>query len=63
MFVTYKSISFFPFFWVYILIMRKSVSGARWNIMIDIFVDNFVVIDDDDNVYVGFYGVYGLVNG
>lgn len=28
-----------------------------------IFVDNFVVTDDGDNMYVGFDGVYGLVNG
>ena len=25
--------------------------------------DNFVVIDDSDNTYVGLYGVYCLING
>ena len=39
------------------------ISGARWNAVIDTFVDNFVVTDDGDNIYVGLYGVYGLVNG
>jgi len=31
--------------------------------MIDTFVDKFVVTDNGDNMYVGLYGVYGLVNG
>ena len=31
--------------------------------MIGTFVDNFVVTDDGDNMYVGFYGVYGSLNG
>ena len=30
--------------------------------MIGTFVDNFVVTDGD-NMYVGFYGVYGSSNG
>ena len=37
-------------------------SGAKWNVAIDIFVDSFVVTDDDDNTYIGLYGIYGLVN-
>jgi len=43
--------------------MRKCISGARWNTVIDTFVDNFVDTDDGNNMYVGFNGVYGLVNG
>ena len=37
-----------------ILIMRKIISEAKWNAVIDTFVDNFVVTDDGDNMYVGF---------
>ena len=42
---------------------RKCISGAKWNTVIDTFVDNFVDTDDGNNMYVGFNGVYGLVNG
>ena len=34
--------------------MRKIISEAKWNAVIDTFVDNFVVTDDGDNMYVGF---------
>ena len=34
-------------------IMRTSISGARWNAVIDTFVDNFFVTDDGDHIYVG----------
>jgi len=33
---------------------EKSISGTRWNAAIDTFVDNLVVTDDGDNVYVLF---------
>ena len=37
--------------------MRTSISGTRWNAVIDTFVDNFVdnfvVTDDGYHIYVG----------
>ena len=38
-------------------------SSRVWNTVIDVFVDNFVVTDDGDNMYVDLNGVYSLVNG
>jgi len=48
---------------VELLIMINSISGLRCNIVIDTFVDNLVVTDDGDNMYVDLNGVYSLVNG